>query len=132
MVDDVDDRVLVRAAQSGDLDAFEVLLRRHQTPVYRVALRMLRSEADAQDASQEAFVQAWKSLDRFRGDSSFATWMYRIITNRSLNLIARRRAAAFYGVARVVEGSLDLGELQARLQGGVDNTPPAATRPRVH
>lgn len=122
----------MRAAQSGDLDAFEVLLRRHQTPVYRVALRMLRSEADAQDASQEAFVQAWKSLDRFRGDSSFATWMYRIITNRSLNLIARRRAAAFYGVARVVEGSLDLGKLQARLQGGVDNTPPAATRPRVH
>ncbi len=91
MVAEVDDQVLVRAAKGGDLDAFEVLLRRHQTPVYRVALRMLGSEADAQDASQEAFVQAWKSLGGFRADSSFATWMYRIVTNRCLNVIATHR-----------------------------------------
>lgn len=89
--DGVADAVLVRAARSGDLDAFEILVRRHQDAVYGVAVRMLGSAADAQDASQEAFVQAWKALSRFRGESSFATWMYRIVTNRCLNAIAERR-----------------------------------------
>lgn len=80
------------AARSGDLDAFEALVRRHQTTVYRVAIRMLRSESDAQDAAQEAFVQAWRALARFRSDSSFATWLYRIVTNRCLNMIQQRRS----------------------------------------
>lgn len=92
MVGEVDDALLVRAAKAGDLDAFEVLLRRHETAVYRVALRMLDSTADAQDAAQEAFVQAWRSIGRFRGDSAFSTWMYRIVTNRCLNTLAAGRA----------------------------------------
>lgn len=85
------DSLLVDAAQRGDLDAFEVLVRRYQGPVYRVALRMLGSESDAQDATQEVFIRAWLSLARFRGDSAFATWLYRIVTNRCLNMLAARR-----------------------------------------
>lgn len=88
MIVEVDDRLLVGAARRGGLQAFEVLVRRHETPVYRLALRMLGSEADAEDATQEAFVQAWRSLARFRGDSAFATWMYRIVTNRTLLVLA--------------------------------------------
>ncbi len=91
MIVEADDRLLVGAARRGDLEAFDVLVRRHQAPVYRLALRMLGSEADAEDAAQEAFVQAWRSLERFRGDSAFATWMYRIVTNRCLNALAARR-----------------------------------------
>ncbi len=79
------------AARAGDLDAFEVLVHRHQAPVYRVALRMLGTAADAEDVAQETFVQAWRSLARFHGNSAFATWLYRIATNRSLDVLAKRR-----------------------------------------
>jgi RNA polymerase sigma-70 factor (ECF subfamily) len=87
---EVDDRLLVRAAQDGDLDAFEILVRRHQPAVYRIALRLLGSEADAHDATQETFLRAWRALSRFHGRSAFSTWLYRIVTRRSLDLIAAR------------------------------------------
>ena len=64
MVVRVADRVLVDAARVGDVDAFEVLVRRHEGGVYRVALRLLGSDADAQDATQETFVRAWRGLTR--------------------------------------------------------------------
>ena len=85
------DRNLLVAAQEGSLSAFEELVRSHQAPVYRIALRMLGSAADAEDVAQEAFLQAWRSLSRFRGDSTFDTWLYRIVTNRALNLLKSRR-----------------------------------------
>jgi len=87
----VDDRVLVQAAQAGDLDAFELLVRRYQTPVYRIALRLLASSADADDVTQDTFLRAWRSVSRFRGDSAFATWLYRIVTRRCFDLLAARR-----------------------------------------
>jgi len=58
------------------------------------SLRMLGSDADAQDAAQDAFVQAWRGLEGFRGASSVSTWLYRIVTNRCLNMIASRRPTA--------------------------------------
>jgi RNA polymerase sigma-70 factor, ECF subfamily len=91
MVVRVDDEVLLGAARAGDGDAFAELVRRHQGRVYRVAVRMLGSDADAQDAAQETFVAAWRALPRFRGDSAVATWLYRIVTNRCLNRLASRR-----------------------------------------
>jgi RNA polymerase sigma-70 factor, ECF subfamily len=87
----VDDEVLLGAARAGDEEAFAELVRRHQVRVYRVALRMLGSDADAQDAAQESFVAAWRALPRFRGESAVATWLYRIVTNRCLNRLASRR-----------------------------------------
>ncbi len=91
MVVETDDSQLVRAAQVGDLAAFEVLLRRHEARVYRVALRLLGDPDEAEDAAQEAFVQAWQALSMFRGASSLSTWLYRIVTNRCLNLLQARR-----------------------------------------
>ncbi len=91
MIVEVDDRILVQAACDGDLDAFETLVRRHRGAMYRVALRMLGSDADAQDATQDAFVRAWRSLRRFRGESAVGTWLYRIVTRRCLDVIAARR-----------------------------------------
>jgi RNA polymerase sigma-70 factor, ECF subfamily len=85
------DADLVSRAQAGRLDAFEELVRRHRTGTYRVALRMLADESDAEDATQDAFVQAWRNLGGFRADAAFSTWMYRIVTNRCLNMLRARR-----------------------------------------
>jgi RNA polymerase sigma-70 factor, ECF subfamily len=87
----VPEALLVRAARRGDLDAFGELVRRHEQPIFRLALRMLGTRTDAEDAAQDAFLQAWRALPRFRGSSSFGTWLYRIATNRCLNVIAARR-----------------------------------------
>jgi RNA polymerase sigma-70 factor, ECF subfamily len=85
------DADLVSRAQAGRLDAFEELVRRHRLATYRVALRMLGDESDAEDATQDAFVQAWRNLGGFRADAAFSTWMYRIVTNRCLNMLRARR-----------------------------------------
>ena len=85
------DADLVSRAQAGQLDAFEELVRRHRLATYRVALRMLGDESDAEDATQDAFVQAWRNLGGFRADAAFPTWMYRIVTNRCLNMLRARR-----------------------------------------
>lgn len=85
------DAALVGLARSGNADAFEELVRRHQVGVFRIAIRMLGDPADAEDAAQEAFLQAWRGLPQFRLQSTFSTWIYRIITNRCLNLRRARR-----------------------------------------
>jgi RNA polymerase sigma-70 factor, ECF subfamily len=85
-VDDVD---LVARARNGDSAAFGQLVDRHRSAVYRAALAVLRSHADAEDASQDAFVAAYCHLDRFRGDSAFRTWLLTIAWRAAIN---RRRS----------------------------------------
>jgi RNA polymerase sigma-70 factor (ECF subfamily) len=82
---------LIQLAQCGDPDAFEALVRRHRLRVYRIALRILADPVESEDAAQDAFVQAWQALGRFRGDAAFSTWMYRVVTNRCLNRLRDRR-----------------------------------------
>lgn len=86
----IDDTTLAVRAQEGDASALESLLRRYQDPMYRVAVRVLGNPSDAEDAVQEAFVAAWRSLARYRGGAQFSTWLYRIVTNRCLNTIRAR------------------------------------------
>ncbi|HLX48670.1 MAG TPA: RNA polymerase sigma factor [Streptosporangiaceae bacterium] len=89
---DVGDAYLVARARDGYLDAYEMLVQRHSAMTYRVALRLCGNHHDAQDIAQEALIAAWENLDRFRDDSSFATWLYQIVTRRTLNKINRGRA----------------------------------------
>lgn len=87
---DLPDDVLVVRAREGDPRAFEVLLRRHERTAFTRALRIVGGRADAEDATQDAFVTAWRQLPEFRGDSSFSTWLYRIVTTRALNQVRSR------------------------------------------
>jgi RNA polymerase sigma-70 factor (ECF subfamily) len=89
----VSDSYLVARARDGYLDAYELLVQRHSAMAYRVALRLCGDHYDAQDIAQEAFIAAWQNLDRFRADSSFSTWLYQIVTRRSLNKVSRGRVA---------------------------------------
>ncbi len=85
------DRELVDAARAGDSEAFGTLMRRHQRRIYRLALHLLRDAAEAEDATQETFVRAYRALDRFDGRSEAFTWIYRIAVNLSLNVIRARK-----------------------------------------
>ena len=89
----VSDGYLAARARDGYLDAYELLVQRHSAMAYRVALRLCGDHHDAQDIAQEAFIAAWQSLDRFRADSSFSTWLYQIVTRRALNKVTRGRIA---------------------------------------
>ena len=87
---EVDDSELVKRARDDDRKAFSELVRRHQLVVFRSCYRILGNREDARDASQEAFVRAYKKLDTLRGRSAFKTWMLRLAINASLNERGRR------------------------------------------
>jgi RNA polymerase sigma-70 factor, ECF subfamily len=80
-----DETLLLARARGGDVSAFEEVVRRHQRRVYGVALRIVRSHAVADDVAQEAFVRAWRSLDRFEVTRPFAPWVCRIAANLAVN-----------------------------------------------
>lgn len=88
---ELDETTLVVRAQEGDVRAFEALARRHQAVLYRLAVRVMGDPAEAEDALQEALLDAWRRIDRFRGDAAFSTWMYRIVTNRCVAMLRKRR-----------------------------------------
>ena len=85
------DEELVRHAQGGDNRAFDELVRRYRDKVYRLAYKILRHEEDAAEALQDAFLSAYRGLDRFKIESTFSTWLYRIATNASLMKYRKRR-----------------------------------------
>jgi RNA polymerase sigma-70 factor, ECF subfamily len=85
------DRELVTAAREGDGEAFGLLVRRHQRRVYRLAVHLLKSGAEAEDVTQDTFVRAYGALDRFDGRSEPFTWIYRICVNLSLNALRSRK-----------------------------------------
>jgi RNA polymerase sigma-70 factor (ECF subfamily) len=89
------DELLAARAAEGDETAFEVLVRRHTPALLRLARRLLDEPPGgggaAEDAVQDAFVVAWRRLPEFRGDAAFGSWMYRILTNRCLNVLRARR-----------------------------------------
>ena len=79
------DAELVARARQGDEAAFEQLVLRHQRYVFNLAYRVLGDSAEAEDATQEAFVRVWRGLSGFRGQAQFTTWLYRIVHNLCLN-----------------------------------------------
>lgn len=81
----------IARAQEADTAAFESLYRLHVDKVYGLCLRMTGSVVEAEDCTQEAFIQAWNKLDRFRGDSAFGTWLHRIAVNAVLGRIRKSR-----------------------------------------
>jgi RNA polymerase sigma-70 factor (ECF subfamily) len=82
---------LVHAAQKGDMMAFEGLVARHRDKVYARAYSMMRNEEEALDLSQEAWVKGWQRLTQFQGDSSFITWMTRIVINLCLDQLRKQK-----------------------------------------
>jgi RNA polymerase sigma-70 factor (ECF subfamily) len=86
------DLVLVERVQSGDQEAFGLLVSKYQRKLLRLVMRFVRDSAEAEDVTQEAFIKAYRALPGFRGESAFYTWLYRIGVNTAKNwLVARSR-----------------------------------------
>lgn len=86
-----DEAALIRAAQQGDQDAFEQLVRDYDRSVLQLAMQLVRSAEDARDVYQEAFLRVYRNLHNFRFDCSFRTWLYRIVTNLCLDHLRKRK-----------------------------------------
>lgn len=98
-----EDGLLIRQATKGDAYAFEQLMRRHESRMYAVAVRMCGNREDAQDCVQDAMLRVYRALDRFKGQSSFSTWVYRITMNTCLDELRRRKVRASTSLDTLLE-----------------------------
>lgn len=99
------DEQLVRLAKRDDTLAYEELVARHRDKVYARAFSMMRNEDDAFDLSQEAWIKGWQRLQQFQGDSSFATWMTRIVINLCLDLMRKQKRQRAESIESLAEES---------------------------
>jgi RNA polymerase sigma-70 factor (ECF subfamily) len=91
---DLSELDLVKRCQDGDSEAFDELVVRYRTRVFGMIYNMVHSEQDAWDLAQDSFVKAWKSIKRFRGQSSFYTWIYRIVMNVTIDWLRKKQIKA--------------------------------------
>ena len=94
--EDVSNSELVKKSQLGDKTAFEELVKRHQELVFSLSFKLTGNRELANDVAQEAFIRAWKAIGKFRGDSTFGTWIYRITVNTAWTL--RKKAKKHYSL----------------------------------
>jgi RNA polymerase sigma-70 factor (ECF subfamily) len=117
----VEEAALIRSAQGGDAEAFEQLVRSYDANVLRMAFNLLRSEEDARDVYQEAFLRVYRNLPSFRFDCSFSTWLYRIVANLCLDQIRKRKVRKEEAASiTTAEGELDRFQLLAEGRADVD------------
>ena len=125
-----DERALIKQAQRSDARAFEALYRLHIDRVYGICLRMTGNVSEAEDCAQEAFIQAWNKLQKFRGDSAFSTWLHRIAVNAVLGRMrkSKREQDRIVAVAENAPPTVatgDTGEMRD-LSEAVDRLPKGA------
>jgi RNA polymerase sigma-70 factor, ECF subfamily len=106
---DVSDVDLVTRCQAGDTEAFDELVTRYRTRVFGMIYNMVHSEQDAWDLAQDSFLKAWKSIKRFRGRSSFYTWIYRIVMNVTIDWLRKKQVK---GGGSEFDDSIQLKEVE--------------------
>ena len=114
------DDELVTRARNRDLAAFETLVERHEERLYRVAMRLLRNETDAQEVLQDALVSAWQNLEGFAGRAQFGSWIYRVTVNAALMLLRSRRRRPTVSVEDMTPTALDAAVSESHMGSGSD------------
>ena len=122
---DNSERSLVERAQRGDEQAFATLFQLHKKRVYSVCLQMTKDVADAEDLTQEAFMQVFRSVNSFRGDSAFSTWLYRVAVNTVLMKLRRRKSPPVLSLDEPVSSDSpslkrEVGKQDPSLSGAID------------
>lgn len=106
----IDEQRLIQLAAKGDCEAFEQLLRRYESAIWRLCYRMTANEEDAADLTQEALVRVWQKLPDFRFRSSFSTWLYRLTTNLCLDFLRSKKRRPTVPLEREDDGEPSLPE----------------------
>jgi RNA polymerase sigma-70 factor (ECF subfamily) len=126
--DAANERAWILAAQAGDQAAFGQLVKRHQRRAYAVARAIVLNHEDAEDAVQEAFLHAYRALDRFRPDQAFGAWLHRIVANAALDLTRRRKVREAdelpESVASPFRDPAESSDLRQRLREALAELPP--------
>lgn len=128
----MEDHQLVERSRTGDVAAFEELVKRHQGRAYAIAYRMLRNREDAQEVAQEAFARAYFRLAEFRGTAQFRTWLYRILVNLATDQLRRRRPEVpeedavlqQVSIGENPRENLERQELRQGIRRGIEALPP--------
>jgi RNA polymerase sigma-70 factor (ECF subfamily) len=97
------DRILVERVQNGDVTAFDTLVRKYRERLYGIVYNLTSNREDAADLTQEAFIKAFSSINRFKGNSAFFTWLYRIGVNTALSHLKRNRLRRFFSLEQIQE-----------------------------
>jgi RNA polymerase sigma-70 factor (ECF subfamily) len=127
-----DERRLVRRAQKGDKESFEVLVQRHQHRVFAVARGILKRQEDVEDIAQQVFVKAYFSLKRFDQRAAFSTWLYKITVNECWDLLRKRKARPLvYESDFSEEQSRQFSATEQKADGGPDTSERMAMRQRL-
>lgn len=112
----MNDSEIIRSVLHGNRDDFRILVEKYQERVFRIAMGFVHGKEDAEDLTQEIFLNAWKSLHAFRGDSSFSTWIHRIAVNACLNHARKNkgtvftRLSSFFGYEGMLQADIPLYE----------------------
>jgi RNA polymerase sigma-70 factor (ECF subfamily) len=122
------ERDVVRRAQAGDTAAYAALVRSHQAMAFRAAYLITRSAEDAEEATQDGFVKAWRALDRFRDEAPFRPWLMRIVTNEALNKVRSRQRRRAREVMAPLEVSAPPAEAEALSRADADTLLAAVDR----
>lgn len=122
---DSSERGLVQRAQEGDEQAFATLFELHKKRVYSVCLLMTKDVAEAEDLTQEAFLQVFRTIGTFRGEAAFSTWLYRIAVNTVLMKLRRQKSRAVFSLSEPVSPNSpslahDVGQKDLHLAGTID------------
>ena len=118
------DELLLRRAQKGDAEAFEELMAAQESRMYAIALRMMGNREDAQDCAQEAMVRIYRAMGSFKGQSSLATWIYRITMNTCLDELRRRKVRKVTSLDTLVDDEIadilnaNVGTIKSRISRG--------------
>ncbi|WP_432408886.1 RNA polymerase sigma factor [Wukongibacter sp. M2B1] len=98
------EKILIEKSINGDIESFEKLIEKYQVVAFNIAFRMIGNKEDASDMAQEALIKVFRSLKGFRGDSSFSTWFYRIVTNKCIDAIRKMKKVKTISLDKEFEG----------------------------
>ena len=119
-----EEQVLIKQVQDGDHEAFAELVKRHETNVYNLCLRMSGNPEDAMDLSQEAFLKAWRGIGFYKAESAFSTWLYRLTSNVCIDFLRKQK--------RRPTVSLTVEEEEAAVELEVEDTAPSPEEQVLH
>ncbi len=113
------ENILIKESQNGSIESFEKLIDKYQLLAFNIAYKMIGNREDASDAAQEALVKVFKSIKKFKGDSSFSTWLYRIVTNTCIDMTRKNNKLKTYSLNNPIETEDGNIEREVRDEGNL-------------